>query len=578
MSKSTSKEPEKVEKDAPQEEPVVEETALAEVTETGTDIEAFSDEEDFDSEDSLTFSNGVIEKIVAIAMREVPGVVGMKGTWFNRVQDAFGASDSTKGVTVEVTPESAVRVNISVLIEYGAYAPQVFEDVKKKAVVKQVTGMTGLEVAGVNLRIEDVLTPEEIEQRSRRAAAASKKEEKARGRRRVAPGRAFCQLGTCYFVQTKASARNNTSPIGRRPYYLVRGALACGKGEQRLDVAAHHALDVLGGVERHVRRHDDVGQRHERGAVAAREHVAAAVEVVEPRLVLDGVERGAAQMPGLEGASSSAAVSTRLPRAAFTSTAPSRMRASSFAPIMWRFSGRPGGVQCHPRRTRRAARAGLRRWRARRARPSRPGRTRGRDSQSPAARAPRTSRWHRFPPRRPCSFRATADLALEREVLRRGAPLDEFDLAQRHEHQHDCVVGHALGRVGGVRHANPQLAGMLDVDVVVADRAGGDAADPELVVAVQQLWRHGIGDDCRGRRPLQRGQRSRAWGSRASSRTQSRARGLARRDSPARRRAAARRRRSSCSSPSSVNWGRVISCRRFGNRFLYNLSQTVCTK
>lgn len=131
------------------------------------DIEALPDDEDVDSEDSLTFSNGVIEKIVAIAMREVPGVVGMKGSWFNRVQDAFGASDSTKGVTVEVTPESAVRVNISVLIEYGAYAPQVFEDVKR-AVVKKVTGMTGLEVAGVNLRIEDVLTEEEIEQRSRR--------------------------------------------------------------------------------------------------------------------------------------------------------------------------------------------------------------------------------------------------------------------------------------------------------------------------------------------------------------------------------------------------------------------------
>ena len=143
------------------------ETALAEMGDAGSDIEALTEDEDVDSEDSLTFSNGVIEKIVAIAMRDVPGVVGMKGSWFNRVQDAFGASDSTKGVTVEVTPESAVRVNISVLIEYGAYAPQVFEDVKR-AVVKQVTGMTGLEVAGVNLRIEDVLTPEEIEQRSRR--------------------------------------------------------------------------------------------------------------------------------------------------------------------------------------------------------------------------------------------------------------------------------------------------------------------------------------------------------------------------------------------------------------------------
>lgn len=113
-----------------------------------------------DSEDSLTFSNGVIEKIVALAMRDVPGVVGMKGSWFNRVQDALGASDSRKGVTVEVTPDASVRVNISVLIKYGAYAPQVFEDVKK-VVVERVMGMTGLVVSGVNLRIEDVLTPEE---------------------------------------------------------------------------------------------------------------------------------------------------------------------------------------------------------------------------------------------------------------------------------------------------------------------------------------------------------------------------------------------------------------------------------
>ncbi len=148
---------------------------IVEVTDAGKDIEVVTDDddEDEDSEDSLTFSNGVIEKIVAIAMRDVPGVVGMKGSWFNRVQDAFGASDTTKGVSVEVTPDSAVRVNISVLIEYGAYAPQVFEDVKR-AVVKQVSGMTGLEVAGVNLRIEDVLTPEEYElsRKGKRAEAA----------------------------------------------------------------------------------------------------------------------------------------------------------------------------------------------------------------------------------------------------------------------------------------------------------------------------------------------------------------------------------------------------------------------
>ena len=129
----------------------------------GTDIDlASGEDDDEDSEDSLTFSNGVIEKIVALAVRDVDGVLGMKGGWVNRVQETFGTVSPTKGVTVEVTPDNAVRVNLSVLIEYGAYAPQIFEDVKK-VVVKQIVGMTGLEVAGVNLRIEDVLTPDEYE-------------------------------------------------------------------------------------------------------------------------------------------------------------------------------------------------------------------------------------------------------------------------------------------------------------------------------------------------------------------------------------------------------------------------------
>lgn len=142
------------------------------VEDEDTSVVIPEDEEDLESEDSLTFSNGVIEKIVAIAMRSVPGVVGMKGGFINRIQDAFGATDARKGVTVEVTPESAVKVNVSVLIEYGAYAPQVFEDVKK-AIVKQVTGMTGLAVAGVNLRIEDVLTPEEVAARKAEAESAA---------------------------------------------------------------------------------------------------------------------------------------------------------------------------------------------------------------------------------------------------------------------------------------------------------------------------------------------------------------------------------------------------------------------
>ena len=59
-------------------------------------------------------------------------------------------------------------------------------------------------------------------------------------------------------------------------------------------------VDGLLGVEGHVRRDDHVGEGHEHGAVAVGQDVAAAVEVVEAGLVLDGVERRRADLAGLE--------------------------------------------------------------------------------------------------------------------------------------------------------------------------------------------------------------------------------------------------------------------------------------
>lgn len=138
------------------------EAVVAEAEDVTLEDEALVEVE---SEDSLTYSNGVIEKIVAMATREVPHVLGMKGNLMHFVQEQFGAENLTKGVTVEVTDDNRVVVNISVIIEYGAYAPAIFDDVKER-VTERLAAMTGLEVAGVNLRIEDVITPEEYEHRT----------------------------------------------------------------------------------------------------------------------------------------------------------------------------------------------------------------------------------------------------------------------------------------------------------------------------------------------------------------------------------------------------------------------------
>lgn len=159
-----------------QDEASAEEPAADPAEAEAADLEE-DDEDDYDdSDDSLTYSNGVIEKIVAMATREVPHVLGMKGNLLHFVQEQFGAENLTKGVSVEVTDDNRVIVNISVIIEYGCYAPAIFEDVKER-VTERLTAMTGLEIAGINLRIEDVVTLEEYEASRKKFIDSQKRDE-----------------------------------------------------------------------------------------------------------------------------------------------------------------------------------------------------------------------------------------------------------------------------------------------------------------------------------------------------------------------------------------------------------------
>ena len=154
--------------EAAEEAEVAEEAADDAASTADAEGEELEDDEEYeeDTEDSLTYSNGVIEKIVAMATREVPHVLGMKGNLVHFFQEQLGAGNLTKGVTVEVTDDNRMIINISVIIEYGCYAPDIFEDVKER-VTARLDEMTGLEVAGINLRIEDVVTREEYEARKK---------------------------------------------------------------------------------------------------------------------------------------------------------------------------------------------------------------------------------------------------------------------------------------------------------------------------------------------------------------------------------------------------------------------------
>ena len=118
-------------------------------------------------ESSLTIDNNVVEKIVAITCRSVDGILQMKGNLISSIQEGFGGTDVTKGVSVEMVGEDVCNVNVSIIMEYGKSAPKIFKELHDK-ICEKITDMTGLTVGTVNVRIVNVMTREEMEGGRRR--------------------------------------------------------------------------------------------------------------------------------------------------------------------------------------------------------------------------------------------------------------------------------------------------------------------------------------------------------------------------------------------------------------------------
>ena len=112
-------------------------------------IEQACTEVNINDESTLSIDGGVVEKIVAMTAREVDGVLQLKGNLINSLPGLRG-SDTTKGVSVEMSGDDACTVNIAVILEYGKSAPRVFQELHDK-------------VAGAIETMTNVLTRAEIE-------------------------------------------------------------------------------------------------------------------------------------------------------------------------------------------------------------------------------------------------------------------------------------------------------------------------------------------------------------------------------------------------------------------------------
>lgn len=104
--------------------------------------------------------DGVVAKLTGIAIREVAGVYDLGGgaaRMAGAIRGVVGNTDLAQGVSVEVG-EHEVAADISVVAEYPV-ALQDLSDRVRAAAAKAITELVGMQVAEINVTINDVHVP-----------------------------------------------------------------------------------------------------------------------------------------------------------------------------------------------------------------------------------------------------------------------------------------------------------------------------------------------------------------------------------------------------------------------------------
>lgn len=120
--------------------------------------------------DTLSFDDAVIEKIAGICAREINGILDLKGNFITGLTESFSAGPSpTKGISADIN-EKDVILDLKVILEFGASAPEIFEQLKTH-IREQLTNMTGLELRELNVRVVNVMTRKEFDKENSKSAA-----------------------------------------------------------------------------------------------------------------------------------------------------------------------------------------------------------------------------------------------------------------------------------------------------------------------------------------------------------------------------------------------------------------------
>ena len=127
-----------------------------------------------EGENNIEISNDVVAVIAGMAASEVSGVAEMSGGFAGGISEVLsGKKNLAKGIKVEILENKESRIDVNIIVEYGARIPEVAFEIQKR-VKKSVENMTGLNVLEVNVHVQGVSTVQKEEQKEE---TVSKKED-----------------------------------------------------------------------------------------------------------------------------------------------------------------------------------------------------------------------------------------------------------------------------------------------------------------------------------------------------------------------------------------------------------------
>jgi len=111
-----------------------------------------------EGENNIEISDDVVAVIAGMAASEVSGVAEMAGGFAGGISEVLsGKKNLAKGIKVEILDNKEARIDVNIIVEYGARIPDVAFEIQKR-VKKSVENMTGLTVLEVNVHVQGVST------------------------------------------------------------------------------------------------------------------------------------------------------------------------------------------------------------------------------------------------------------------------------------------------------------------------------------------------------------------------------------------------------------------------------------